>query len=175
VVIVYGLLPKAGQARFAAPPALTGIQAIQAIYKRSGGQYGVLGNPAGDPRQLEGGVWSQDFTSRLPIHGFTVVSVHPNPAAMTMSCSHPPAPSAYTTVESSVYWSQQTGAHIVSGEIRQFWLKQGGPRGPLGLPTSDEMPSRDGSGRISHFEHGDITWHYDKGATVTRGNEGKPT
>jgi len=69
-------------------------------------------------------------------------------------------------VESSVYWSEKTGAHIVSGEIRQFWLKQGGPSGPLGFPISDELPAPDGLGRLSGFEHGEVVWHYDKGASV---------
>jgi len=34
----------------------------------------------------------------------------------------------------------------------------------LGYPISDEMPAGDGLGRISHFEHGDVEWHFDKGA-----------
>jgi hypothetical protein len=167
-VLVYGLTPKTAQAQLLRIPAATGAPALRAVYKRFGAEHGVLGAPESDAKQLDGGVWSQDFRSNLPLHGFTVVSVHPNPAAMDISCAHPPPPNAYTQVESSIYWSPRTNAHIVSGEIRQFWLNQGGPHGPLGLPTSDEMPAPDGLGRVSEFEHGEITWHFDTGASITK-------
>jgi hypothetical protein len=166
MVVVYGLLPQT--VRILHAPVLVGAQAIQALYKQWGAQRGLLGTPEGDPRQLDDGGWSQDFKSNLPVHGFTVASVHPNTAAMGVSCSHALPLSAYTSVESSIYWSSQAGAHIVTGEIRQSWLKQGGPRGPLGYPVSDEMPAPDGLGRLSEFEHGEVTWHFDKGASVTR-------
>jgi len=164
-VLVYGLLPRR---RVREAPIVTGAEAIQAVFKRSGAEHGVLGTRQGLPQQLDGGGWSQDFKSNLPLHGFAVVSVHPNTAVMTVSCSHPLAPSDYTQVESSVYWSEKTGAHIVSGEIRQFWLKQGGARGPLGLPTSDEMPAADGLGRRSEFEHGEVVWHYSTGVSIAK-------
>jgi hypothetical protein len=163
-VLVYGLLPKTGPMKFV--PIVNGALAIQAVYKRSGAEHGVLGTPQGAPRQLDGGGWSQEFKSNLPLHGFAVVSAHPGTMAMTVSCSHPLPLSAYTPVESSVYWSEKTGAHILSGEIRQFWLKQGGPSGPLGFPISDELPAPDGLGRLSGFEHGEVVWHFDKGASV---------
>jgi len=167
-VLVYGLVPKSGRARILGAPLATGAQTIQAVYKRSGAEHGVLGTPTGDPRSLDGGGWSQDFRSNLPLHAFTVVSVRPNAAAMVVSCSHPLPPSAYTQVESSIYWSAPTGAHIVSGEIRQFWLNQGGPFGSLGFPTSDEVPAPDGLGRLAEFEHGEVIWHFDKGASITK-------
>ncbi len=167
-VLVYGLLHPAGQIKAGAVPVASGALAIQAVYKRSGAEHGLLGAPQGGPKQLDGGGWSQDFKSNLPLHGFTAISVHPNTMAMVVSCSHPLPQSAYTQVESSIYWSEKTGAHIVSGEIRQSWLKQGGPRGPLGFPTSDETPAPDGLGRQSEFEHGEVAWHFDTGATIAK-------
>lgn len=167
-VLVYGLLPKINQARSLEVAAVTGVQALQETHKRFGAEHGVLGTAVGDAKPLDDGGWFQDFKSNLPLHGFSVVSVHPNHAAMDISCAHPPPATAYTQVDSSVYWSPGTGAHVVSGEIRQFWLSQGGPKGPLGLPVSDEMPAPDGLGRVSQFEHGEITWHFDTGASVTQ-------
>ncbi len=171
-VLVYGLLPPVGQMKIVErpqhPPVLPGPEAIEAVFKRSGAEHGLLGTSQSEAKAIEGGGWYRDYKSTLPLHGYTVVSVHPNPGAMVVSCSHPLPPGSQTQVESSVYWSQQDGAHIVTGEIRQLWLKQGGPRGPLGYPVSDEGPSRDGSGRLSQFEHGEITWHFDTGALITR-------
>jgi hypothetical protein len=168
-VLVYGLLTQNGQGKIIQhPPFATGADAIREIFKRSGAEHGLLGTAQGDPKPLEGGGWTQDFKSNLPLRGYTVASVHPNPLALAMSCSRPLPPGSGTQVESSVYWSPQNGAHIVTGEIRQFWLKQGGPHGPLGYPISDEVPSPDGSGRLSQFEHGEVIWHYDTGALISR-------
>lgn len=166
-VLVYGLMTPGGKKRkLERLPVLAEGAAIQDIFKRYGAEHGVLGTPQGDPKRLDDGSWSRDFKSRLPLRGYTVVSVHPNPTALQMSCSHPIPPSAYTDVDSSIYWSARTGAHVVSGEIRAFWLKQGGPKGSLGFPISDEVPSPDGSGRESRFEHGEVTWHFDKGPVL---------
>jgi hypothetical protein len=166
-VLVYGLMTPGGKKRkIERPPVLTGVAAIKDLFKRYGAEHGILGTPQAEPKQLEDGGWSQEFKSKLPLRGYTVVSVHPNPAAMEISCSRPLPPGAETEVVSSVYWNARTGAHVVTGEIRQFWLKQKGPVGPLGYPVSDEMPSPDGSGRASRFEHGEVTWHFDKGVSV---------
>lgn len=165
VVLVYGLLEK-GHKHFE-PKGLEGqgpAQILEDVYKRTGAEHGVLGTPQAPARQLDDGSWVREFKSKLAIHGYTTVSVHPNSKAMHISCSRPLPPGAETEVESSIYWSPRTGAHIVSGEIRQFWLKQDGPKGKLGYPISDEMPAADGLGRTSRFEHGDVVWHFDRGA-----------
>jgi hypothetical protein len=166
-VLVYGLPPKSGQMKRRIAP-IEKEAAIRAVYRKSGAEHGVLGTALGAPSQVEGGGWSQEFRSNLPLHGFAVVSVHPKMAATMVSCSRPLAPADYTQVDSSVYWSAGSGAHIVSGEIRQLWLKEGGARGALGFPTSDELPASDGRGRRSVFERGEIVWHGDTGGVVTR-------
>lgn len=57
----------------------------------------------------------------------------------------------------AIYWTPQTGAHIVRGAIRQSWEHEhGGAGGPLGYPTSDEQPIPGGS--QSQFQHGVITY-----------------
>jgi uncharacterized protein with LGFP repeats len=54
-----------------------------------------------------------------------------------------------------IYWTAQTGAHVVRGDIRSAWDDTGGAGGPLGYPTSDETPIADGS--RADFQHGSIT------------------
>lgn len=56
----------------------------------------------------------------------------------------------------AIYWSGATGAHEVHGRIAKTYWDAGADNSCLGLPISDEEPS--GSGRISRFEHGEITW-----------------
>jgi uncharacterized protein with LGFP repeats len=85
----------------------------------------------------------------------------------------------------SIYWSQDSGAHEVHGEIRRhwLWLTDGGPGGFLGYPTTDESPANGGSslpgvptrfrytgpGRFNHFEHGSIYFSPTTGAQETHG------
>ncbi len=60
------------------------------------------------------------------------------------------------------------------GDIRELWLKLGGPQGKLGFPTTDERLTPDFKGRYSAFEHGEIWWYPDRGAYVKeKGRNGK--
>lgn len=57
----------------------------------------------------------------------------------------------------AIYWSPQTGAHIVRGAIRSSWeYEYGGSGGPLGYPVSDEH--RIPGGWQSRFQHGTISY-----------------
>lgn len=66
----------------------------------------------------------------------------------------------------SIFWSPNTGAHLVYGAIRDLWGQRGWERGYLGYPLTDE--SQVGNLRRSTFEHGNIdhdpatgrTWDY---------------
>jgi hypothetical protein len=55
----------------------------------------------------------------------------------------------------SIFWSPQTGAWSVIGDIAAHYRALGGPTGPLGYPTTDEMPTPDGVGRYNHFSRPD--------------------
>jgi uncharacterized protein with LGFP repeats len=66
----------------------------------------------------------------------------------------------------SLFWSESTGAHVVMGDIRDEYLRHGGPEGQLGYPISDETNTPDGFGRVSYFEHGEIVWSHRSGAHV---------
>jgi hypothetical protein len=63
----------------------------------------------------------------------------------------------------SIYWSPATGAHSVSGAIREAWIAQGWERGRLGYP--DFPMSCYGSECWQTFQGGRITW---SAATGTR-------
>lgn len=56
----------------------------------------------------------------------------------------------------SIYWTPQTGAHEVHGDIRNHWANMGWENSFLRYPISDEMP--DGNGRFSQFQGGSIHW-----------------
>jgi hypothetical protein len=66
----------------------------------------------------------------------------------------------------SIYWSPDTGAHLVYGAIRTLWEQLGWEKSYLGYPLTDESPA--GNLRRSTFEHGNIdhdpatgrTWDY---------------
>jgi hypothetical protein len=58
------------------------------------------------------------------------------------------------------YWSGQTGAHEVHGDIRRKYDELGGPASDLGFPTSDErdIPGVPGA-RMNSFKGGAICWY----------------
>lgn len=74
----------------------------------------------------------------------------------------------------SVYWSKETGAHSVQGEIRKSWAAQGWETGALGYPTTDELPAADNAGRYNEFVGADgaagaAYWSWESGAHWLRG------
>jgi len=68
----------------------------------------------------------------------------------------------------SIYWSPETGAYEVHGEIRDRWLELTGVNF-LGYPMTDETTTPDGIGRYNHFQNGSIYWSPDTGAHEVQG------
>ncbi|SFK31598.1 MULTISPECIES: AbfB domain-containing protein [Amycolatopsis] len=68
----------------------------------------------------------------------------------------------------SIYWTAQTGAHLIYGGIKSRWAALDWERSYLGYPTSDEMPAP--TGRCSQFQHGSITWNSTTGAVTDSRN-----
>ncbi len=69
-----------------------------------------------------------------------------------------------------IYWSPGTGAQAVHGAILDHYLTVGGPSSPLGLPTTDESPSADGTGRYNNFATGGaLYWSPTVGAHEVHG------
>ncbi|RSM54486.1 peptidoglycan biosynthesis protein [Amycolatopsis sp. WAC 01376] len=72
-------------------------------------------------------------------------------------------------VNSSIYWSAQTGAHFVLGSIREKWKALGWER-HFGYPTTDETGTPDGVGRYNHFSQGgSVYWTPSTGAYEVHG------
>lgn len=63
-----------------------------------------------------------------------------------------------------IYWSEETHAHAVYGEIGKKWAEMGRETSPLGYPTGDEQ--QDGARRISRFKNGYIYMSNDEGLVV---------
>jgi uncharacterized protein with LGFP repeats len=75
------------------------------------------------------------------------------------TASEAPAPNGgqfSTFTGGAIYWTPQTGAHIVWGGIRDAWERDGGAGGRLGYPTADEQTIT--GGWQSQFQHGTITY-----------------
>jgi hypothetical protein len=62
----------------------------------------------------------------------------------------------------SVFWSESTGVHALSGAFLAAYLGVGGPAG-FGYPVSGEEPAGHG-GRRMRFERGVVCWREDLGA-----------
>src|SRR5215475_6711498 len=70
--------------------------------------------------------------------------------------------------ESSIYWTPQSGAYLIYGEIRKAWAAAGWERS-IGFPTGDEFQW--GKYRRMNFERGYIKWSPDEGARVVHAGE----
>jgi hypothetical protein len=123
---------------------------------------GALVAPTTNEQQLPDGGQRQDFMGWI-VTPRGAVSVR-GENIDEGSCHHPPQTTIPLTA--SIFWSERTGAHIVLGEIREAYLEQAGPAGPLGFPTSDERPDEEYPARINRFEHGTIRWHPSSGPEV---------
>lgn len=78
----------------------------------------------------------------------------------------------YVTFErGAIYWSPESGAEPVTGEIYKAWGALGFERGALGLPTSAEI--QEPLWIVQNFQHGTLNFDREKG-TVTRVFDGLP-
>jgi uncharacterized protein with LGFP repeats len=68
----------------------------------------------------------------------------------------------------SIYSSTATGAHTLSGAVRDRWASAGYERG-LGYPTQDQAPTPDGKAQYEHFQRGSIYWSAATGARILSG------
>lgn len=68
----------------------------------------------------------------------------------------------------SIYWTPQLGAHEVENAIYAKWVSLGKEKSFLGYPTSDEIGTPDGIGRISQFQNGFIYWNPSIGAVDSK-------
>jgi uncharacterized protein with LGFP repeats len=83
------------------------------------------------------------------------------------SVSGPDGGSCQEFAGGAVCYSDQTGAHVVWGDIRTSWEADGGINGTLGYPTSDEKDNADGT-KESDFTGGSISWKEGQTTTTTK-------
>ncbi len=72
----------------------------------------------------------------------------------------------------TIYYSKDTGAHVMYGAILDRYKTLGGPGSDLGFPKNDESDTGDGTGRFNDFsavEGASIYWTPQWGASVIRG------
>ncbi|HXT95078.1 MAG TPA: hypothetical protein VN853_02190 [Polyangia bacterium] len=182
-VVVYGLPPQAMprspvrrlverlirpfQVPPAPAPAPQGRAAVDQKYRLAGGESGFLGRPVFDARPVQDatGGWYRDFRGIAIGSVASTVAVRPGVSPPAPVPGRHPWRGLGTPFDASIYWSPASGAHLVTGEIREAWLAQGGTSGPLGYPIADEAPAPEG-GRSCRFTGGTIAWSVRSGAAV---------
>ncbi len=162
-VIVYGLL-KPGAAPGPIPSPRPLCYSIEQKYANYGGEAGLLGHPTNPENSSGDQVGGKYRDYRGSVFGMTstIFSQKERAGAPIPTCSVPVGES--TSLDSSIYWSPKTCAHVVQGQIWDLWLRLGGVNGKLGYPIGDETLTPDHLGRMSSFEHGEIWWYPEKGA-----------
>jgi len=71
----------------------------------------------------------------------------------------------------NIYFNDNYGkAYLLYGVIYNKWIEKGGANGFLGLPTTDELNTKDNKGRYNNFEGGSIYWTAEKGAFEVHGD-----
>jgi hypothetical protein len=68
-----------------------------------------------------------------------------------------------------IYWTPNTGAHLIYGSIYEKWASLGYEASVLGYPITDETPTADGRGRFNQFQYGFIYWTPETGAHAVYG------
>ncbi|MDJ0107187.1 alpha/beta hydrolase-fold protein, partial [Rhodococcus erythropolis] len=108
-------------------------------------EYSVAGGLAQDFRN--GRIYFTSGTGAQPVAG-RIAGAYMNTGAAAGPLGFPRTPELGTPdgrgrfnhfQNGSIYWTPQTGAHPVSGDILAEWSAQGWEGGPLGYPTADEI------------------------------------
>ena len=68
----------------------------------------------------------------------------------------------------AIYWTPETGAHEVHGDIFQKWASLKAERF-LGYPVTDELTTDDGLAQFNNFQNGAIDWTENTGAHALYG------
>lgn len=71
----------------------------------------------------------------------------------------------------AIYWHpvQNLASSVIGGAIRDKWNSVEAETGPLGYPSSDEIPVTKNNGRYNNFVNGTITWSAPTGARLLYG------
>jgi uncharacterized protein with LGFP repeats len=152
--------------------------AIRAYWESHGGLAGELGRPiseelAGPGRaflysQFAGGVVVYTGNSAAEVHGLiedkyaamggVTSPVLGIPVTDELSAAGGRVRFNHFSRAGSIYWSPETGAHEVHGNVRLIWNRLGAERSAVGLPITDELSTSDGRGRYNAFSNGFVLW-----------------
>jgi uncharacterized protein with LGFP repeats len=120
--------------------------------------------PADLAEQLRGGAIFARWESMGGMNSFPGAPSSPEASGADLT--------RYVTFDKgAIYWSPQTPAEPVTGEIYNAWGTLGFERGALGLPTSSEI--QEPLWIVQNFQHGTLNFDREKG-TVTRVTDGVP-
>ena len=162
----------------AATPESDAADAINRAYDASGGVAGPMGPSDGGVYPVGGG-FGQNFaggkilftpdTGAHPMTGAILQKYDSLGGAADGDLGFPTidegsgkAPGSRNTTFSAadnpvIFWTPDTGAHVVRGAINAAWDKLGGSAGVLGVPTEDEVFRGD---LVSQkFTGGELTWN----------------
>ncbi len=70
-----------------------------------------------------------------------------------------------------VAWSPAGGTHLVKGALLADWTRRGGPAGPVGWPTRDEVCPPGGC--LVTFTGGTLSWTPARGVLLSKGAIGQ--
>ncbi|WP_369808086.1 LGFP repeat-containing protein, partial [Leucobacter chinensis] len=73
----------------------------------------------------------------------------------------------------TIYWSKQTSGTLVEGAFHDWYIQNGGPEGPLGLPTG--LAVQNGTGLRQTFTNGTLLWSKASGVTLETGSPDAPS
>jgi uncharacterized protein with LGFP repeats len=162
--------------------------AIDAAYQNLGGIRSTLGRPMSGEYALAGGtVRNYMFGWILLAPGSSVA--HYSTGAINaryVAAGGPSGPLGFPLADlggpmqnsgwgqqfqgGSIYWTAATGAHTVTGPIRDKWAASGWEAGALGYPTTDTIGPMGLGGYGQQFANGSIYWTAGTGAHSVVGN-----
>jgi hypothetical protein len=143
--------------------------AIDRAYWAHNGPHGTLGTPVGEEQSIGDAAGGRFRDYESVVRGSPLAQASARVAASPdLATCHAPTAGEPFKLRSAIYWSAETGAHVVEGEILTLWRQLGAEKSAMGYPISDETNTPDALGRVSHFRHGDIVWHPETGAVVQK-------
>ncbi|WTW95688.1 aryl-sulfate sulfotransferase [Streptomycetaceae bacterium NBC_01309] len=144
--------------------APTGQTVTEAGVRRTYFEHGVLWSSSKTPvaavgPELSAGAWERRVRLGIPVADQAVVGRHRGYQVVKLE-------------RAELYYSsgpENEGVRDIYGAIQTTWKQQGGIDGILGMPRTDEIPTRAPGGRYNDFYGGTITWSPSTGAHAVYG------
>jgi len=157
---------------------------IQEKWRQTNAEWGPLGYPDGDEAPVAGGrgvgqsfakgsvLWSPSSGAHTMVDG-PLTTAWDALGGASSAANLPTTDQAATGARGggrwqnflgdySMFWSQDSGAHVLRGAIRAYWRNAGAEWSTLGYPTSDETAVA--GGVRQQFQGGTLQWSAATGA-----------